>query len=147
MGDYVGERAVVLGGGVAGLVTARVLSERYRNVLVVDRDTIVGVTGPRRGVPQARHAHALLAKGQQVLEDLFPGLQDELTGSGVLSGDLSGSLRWYVNGHQLKQQDCGLLSVSAARPDLEAHVRARVAAIPNVEIRERTVIQGLVASA
>src|SRR5436309_329084 len=99
MSEHVGERAVVLGGGMAGLLAARVLSDRYRKVLVVERDAIVGVTEPRRGVPQAHHAHALLAKGQQVLEELFPGLLAELTASSrVLVGDLSRELRWYFNG-------------------------------------------------
>lgn len=146
MGEYLGERAVVLGGGMAGLLTARVLSERYRSVVIVERDTIVGVTGTRRGVPQAHHAHALLARGQQILEDLFPGLQAELTADGIPSGDLSGSLRWYFNGKRLQQKESGLLSVSATRPELEEHVRGRVVALPNVEVRERTVIQSLVAT-
>ncbi|MFI7115394.1 NAD(P)/FAD-dependent oxidoreductase [Amycolatopsis sp. NPDC049868] len=146
MGEYLGERAVVLGGGMAGLLTARVLSERYRSVVIVERDTIVGVTGTRRGVPQAHHAHALLARGQQILEDLFPGLQAELTADGIPSGDLSGSLRWYFNGKRLQQKKSGLLSVSATRPELEEHVRARVVALRGVEVRERTVIQSLVAT-
>jgi protoporphyrinogen oxidase len=30
MSDQVGDRAVVLGGGIAGLLAARVLSESYR---------------------------------------------------------------------------------------------------------------------
>lgn len=147
MGEYLGERAVVLGGGMAGLLAARVLSDRYRRVLVVDRDHVLGVTEPRRGVPQARHAHALLARGQQILEELFPGLEAELTASGGLTGDLSGDLRWYFNGAPLRQANCGLLSVSATRPMLEAAVRARVAALSNVEFREGTAIQALIATA
>jgi len=146
MGEYLGERAVVLGGGMAGLLTARVLSERYRTVVIIERDTIVGVTGIRRGVPQAHHAHGLLARGQQILEDLFPGLLAELTADGIPSGDLSGGIRWYFNGKRLQQKDSGLLSVSATRPELEEHVRARVVALPNVEVRERTAIQSLVAT-
>ncbi len=147
MHGYLGRRAVVLGGSMAGLLSARVLSEHYQHVVVVERDAVIGVTQARRGVPQARHAHALLAAGQEVLEDLFPGLQAELTADGVLSGDLAGNIRWYFNGYPLAQAYSGLLSVSATRPDLEAHVRARVVAIPNVEIRQLTVVQGLEATA
>lgn len=143
MGEFVGEKAVVLGCGMAGLLTARVLADRYRHVLLVDRDEVVGVSGSRRGVPQAHHAHALLAKGQQILEELFPGLQDELVAGGALIGDLAGDLLWYFNDKPLKQQDCGLLSVSATRPQLEEIVRARVLALSNVDVRERTVIRGL----
>ncbi|MCP2336092.1 FAD-dependent oxidoreductase [Actinomadura rupiterrae] len=145
MSEHLGDRAVVLGGGMAGLLTARVLADRYREVLVLDRDALVGVTEPRRGVPQARHAHALLARGQGVLEDLFPGLTADLDASpDVLIGDLSGDLRWYFNGVPLAQHPSGLLSISATRPALEAHVRGRVAALPNVAFRERVAVRGLV---
>lgn len=146
MDEYVGERAVVLGAGIAGLLTARVLSDRYRSVLIVDRDKITGVTTPRRGVPQGRHAHGLLARGQELLEGFFPGLCAELVAAGTPTCDLSGGLRWYFNGKVLQQRDSGLLNISATRPVLEAHVRNRVLALPNVSLREGTVIQGLVAS-
>ncbi|WP_409465490.1 NAD(P)/FAD-dependent oxidoreductase [Amycolatopsis sp. GA6-003] len=144
MSRYLGDRAIVLGGGMAGLLAARVLADRYPRVLVLDRDALAGTADARRGVPQGRHAHALLARGQQILEQLFPGLLAELTASGVLSCDLAGSLRWYFHGRPLRQAQSGLLSVSATRPELEAHVRTRVAALPGVELRERTVIHGIV---
>ncbi|GAT67171.1 FAD-dependent monooxygenase [Planomonospora sp. ID91781] len=143
MSDHVGNRAVVLGGGMAGLLAARVLSEAYADVLVVDRDTLSGVAGPRRGVPQGRHAHALLARGQQILEELFPGLGDEFAAAGVPAGDLAGDLRWYFNGRRLRPARSGLVSVSATRPVLEARVRARVAALPNVGFLERHAVLSL----
>lgn len=143
MSRVIGERAVVLGAGMAGLLTARVLSDRYQQVIIVERDPVVGVGDARRGVPQGRHAHALLARGQRILEELFPGLQQELTDSGIYSCDLAGNLRWYFNGAPLRQMDSGLLSVSATRPQLEDHVRRRVIGLPNVELRDRTVVNGL----
>src|SRR6185437_5918621 len=128
---------------MAGLLTARVLSDRYRQVVIVERDPVVGVGDARRGVPQGRHAHALLARGQRILEELFPGLQQELTDSGIYSCDLAGNLRWYFNGAPLRQMDSGLLSVSATRPQLEDHVRRRVTGLPNVRLRDHTVVNGL----
>jgi 2-polyprenyl-6-methoxyphenol hydroxylase-like FAD-dependent oxidoreductase len=143
---YVGGRAVVLGAGMAGLLAARVLAESYANVIVVDRDSLTGVRGPRRGVPQGRHAHALLARGQQILAELFPGISAELAAVGVPTGDLAGDLRWYFNGRRLQPARSGLLSVSATRPVLEAQVRARVAALGNVQFREGCAIRGLAAT-
>jgi 2-polyprenyl-6-methoxyphenol hydroxylase-like FAD-dependent oxidoreductase len=143
MSRVMGERAVVLGAGMAGLLTARVLSDRYQQVIIVERDPVVGVGDARRGVPQGRHAHALLARGQRILEELFPGLQQELTDSGIYSCDLAGNLRWYFNGAPLRQMDSGLLSVSATRPQLEDHVRQRVIGLPNVRLRDQTVVNGL----
>jgi 2-polyprenyl-6-methoxyphenol hydroxylase-like FAD-dependent oxidoreductase len=147
MGNHIGDRAVVLGSGMAGLLSARVLAESYQEVLVVDRDQLSGVDSARHGVPHGRHAHALLARGQQILEELFPGLLGEMTSAGVLVGDISGNLRWYFNGRRLRAGDCGLLSVSATRPELESFVRARVQAIPNVTFLERCAIRGLTTTA
>lgn len=147
MGGHVGDRAVVLGGGMAGLLAARVLTEAYAEVTLVDRDELIGVRHARRGVPHGRHAHALLARGQQILAELFPGLQEELDKAGVPSGDIAGNLRWYFNGRRLEPACSGLLSVSATRPVLEAHVRARVAAIPQVSFLERHTIRGVRATA
>jgi 2-polyprenyl-6-methoxyphenol hydroxylase-like FAD-dependent oxidoreductase len=137
------DRALVLGGGMAGLLTARVLSESYAEVVVVDRDALSGVREPRRGVPHGRHAHALLARGQQILEELFPGLERELVDSGIPAGDLAGNLRWYFNGRRLAPAQTGLTSVSATRPVLEAHVRARVSTLPNVRFLEEHAIRGI----
>src|SRR5579872_4736977 len=72
--DQRGESAVVLGGGMAGLLAARVLSDKYADVVVVDRDKLTGTTGARNGVPHGRHAHCLVARGQQIYEELLPGL-------------------------------------------------------------------------
>jgi 2-polyprenyl-6-methoxyphenol hydroxylase-like FAD-dependent oxidoreductase len=143
MGQLIGDRAVVLGAGMAGLLAARVLAESYGSVVLVDRDEVEGVEGPRRGVPQGRHAHALLAKGQQILQELFPGLDAELAASNVPAGDLAGDLRWYFNGQRLAPARSGLMSVSSTRPVLEAHVRARVAALPEVSFKTPYAVRGL----
>ena len=42
MTKHARDRAVVLGAGIAGLLAARVLSERYQEVLVIDRDRLGG---------------------------------------------------------------------------------------------------------
>jgi 2-polyprenyl-6-methoxyphenol hydroxylase-like FAD-dependent oxidoreductase len=145
MNGQVGHRAVVLGGSMAGILAARVLAESYQDVVVVDRDTLLGVREPRRGAPHARHAHGLHARGHLILEDLFPDLTAELSASGVPTGDL-GEMRWYFNGRRLQPAKTGLVSVTAPRPVLEAHVRARVAALPNVTFMERCDILGLEAT-
>jgi len=140
----IGDRAVVLGGGMAGLLAARVLADAYAQVTVVDRDELPADDAPRRGVPQGRHVHGLLARGQQVLEELFPGLTAELVAQGVPTGDMLGDMRIYLNGHRLCQVDTGLVAVNASRPCLERHVRARVRALPGVAFAERCAIVGLV---
>ena len=69
------DRAIVMEGSMAGLVAARVLSDHYREVVLVEQDRFENVVEHRRGVPQSRHAHGLLASGRNKLEGFFPGPQ------------------------------------------------------------------------
>jgi 2-polyprenyl-6-methoxyphenol hydroxylase-like FAD-dependent oxidoreductase len=141
-----GDRAVVLGASMAGLLAARVLADTYTQVTVIDRDDLPETPMHRRGVPHGRHAHALLARGQQALEELLPGLTAELIARGVPAGDLLADGRWYLNGHRLRQAPTGLVVLCASRPVLEGHVRARVRALPNVAFLDGCDIIGLVAT-
>src|SRR4051794_4210858 len=92
VGSRVGDHAVVLGGSVAGCLAARTLAEHYSAVTVIDRDDLLGAAGPRRAVPQGSHIHALLARGQQILDEIFPGFTEELVGLGAPVGDFGTSL-------------------------------------------------------
>src|SRR6516162_5856283 len=79
----VGGHAVVLGASMAGLLAARSLADFFDTVTVVERDLLPDTTAARRGVPQGRHLHALLTRGAQVIEELFPGILDELVLDGA----------------------------------------------------------------
>ena len=79
----VGERAVVLGASMGGLLAARVLADFFGTVTVVERDVLPEGPAIRRGVPQGRHVHVLLARGAQILDELFPGLLNELVAEGA----------------------------------------------------------------
>jgi 2-polyprenyl-6-methoxyphenol hydroxylase-like FAD-dependent oxidoreductase len=146
MGDHAGTQAVVLGGSMAGLLSARVLSEHYDHVLLVDRDELTGVRSTRRGAPHGGHAHGLIARGQQILQQQFPGLTEELEAAGVRPGDFGDDISWYFNGRRLATTHTGLISVPATRPVLEYHVRRRVQGIPNVRFLERHDILGLLST-
>jgi 2-polyprenyl-6-methoxyphenol hydroxylase-like FAD-dependent oxidoreductase len=128
---------------MAGLLAARVLSERYDEVTIADRDEMTAPGAPRRGVPQGRHAHVLLARGQQVLEALFPGLTDALTSAGAPRGDVLAEATLHFGGHRLCRTQAGLSMVSVSRPFLERQVRARVAALPNTSFAPPCDIVGL----
>lgn len=147
MSSHVGDRAIVLGGSMAGMFVARVLSDVFTEVLIVDRDALAGVREGRRGVPQGRHAHGLLARGQEILEDFFPGFTAELIAADIPVGDLGGQVRWYFDGHRIRPSGTGLRLVGVARPVLEDHVRRRVRAISNVTFVDSTDVVGPVAAA
>lgn len=130
------DHAVVLGGSMAGLLAGRVLADTYARVTIVDRDDLQGGIGiePRRGVPQGRHAHGLLAAGSRVIEELLPGATADLIAAGVPSGDLLANVRICPNGHQLKQVPVGQIGLAPSRPYLESYVRSRVRDLPNVTL-------------
>ena len=76
-------RALVIGGSIAGLLAARVLADHFDEVTLFERDGFPDSVDDRKGVPQGRHAHALLSAGRRTLESLFPGFAGELTAHGA----------------------------------------------------------------
>ena len=137
-----GGHAVVLGASMSGLLAARVLADFFRTVTVVERDVLPDDPANRRGVPQGRHAHALLARGAQILDELFPGFLDGLVvdGAPVLDdGELS-KLYFTFGGHEMLRSGKAAVDHKAmatyvpSRPFLECHVRRRLQTIGNVTI-------------
>ena len=144
-----GEHAVVLGGGIGGLLAARVLADAYDQVTILDRDSLPPSGRHRRGVPQGRHIHGLLPSGAGILEELFPGLLAELAAGGTpVVRDFS-QTRASFGGHLLCNQPMPVPGtiVQPSRPYLEAAVRARVRALPNVELIDHCEAVGLVPAA
>lgn len=88
------DHAVVVGGSLAGLLTARVLSDHFDKVTIVERDRFPTAAGDRPGVAQARHLHVLWTKGLEIGEELFPGLEAELLAAGVPEVGVPSDLLW-----------------------------------------------------
>ena len=139
--------AVIIGAGIAGLSAAAAVAPRYERVVLVDRDTLPDTATPRRGVPQSYHAHILLAAGQRALEELFPGLGDELVGAGAIRFDPGTDLGLFRYGAVWQRIESGLDMVTMTRPLLELTLRRRIAALPNVTVRDGTAIAGLTGTA
>lgn len=128
---------------MGGLFAARSLAERFDRVTVVDRDTLPGESVDRRGVPQSGHAHALLISGRIRLEQFFPGITRELIDGGAVPFDPGRDLVFHQMGALRVPFTSGKLGVSLSRAFLENTVRARIAALTNVEIRDRVSVTGL----
>jgi 2-polyprenyl-6-methoxyphenol hydroxylase-like FAD-dependent oxidoreductase len=138
----VGERALVLGASMGGLLAARVLADFFETVTVVERDVLPEDPAVRRGVPQGRHVHVLLARGAQILDELFPGFLNELVADGAPvwdDGELS-KLHLSFGGHEIlrsgkiAKRPKALAVHMPSRPFLECHVRRRLQAMSNVTI-------------
>jgi 2-polyprenyl-6-methoxyphenol hydroxylase-like FAD-dependent oxidoreductase len=141
-----GDHAVVLGASMAGLLAARVLTETYSRVTVVDRDAMPAIGDHRRGLPQGRHLHVLHPRGAQVLDELFPGLLARMTAHGAVRGDTTGTGRWQLSGHRFRQENSGISGVLASRPFLEGHVRAALGDLPGLTLVPGHDIVGLTAT-
>jgi 2-polyprenyl-6-methoxyphenol hydroxylase-like FAD-dependent oxidoreductase len=137
------DRAVVIGASMAGLCAARVLAERFRQVVIVDRDALGIHPAARQRVPQGRHPHLLLPAGARLLEAWFPALGDELRRAGAVDVDLCADFLWYQAGGTQRRPSSTLHCPAMSRPLLEWTVRTRVAALDNVEIREGGSVNGL----
>jgi len=139
-----GRHAIVIGGGIAGLSAARVLSEHFDRVTVLERDKPSSGADLRAGVPQARHIHVLLAGGEQALEALFPGLRAELTAAGAPWGDYAGTSLVHFPVVRLPKMPSGVEVSFASRPFREQAMRRRLEGGGRVVFRHGVQVNGLV---
>ncbi|HTU57023.1 MAG TPA: hypothetical protein VMF89_01295, partial [Polyangiales bacterium] len=144
---FCGDHAVVLGGSMAGLLAARALSDHYRLVTIVERDTLSSGAEPRRGVPQGLHSHGLLASGLHALEELLPRFAQGAAARGGMFRDIGGSSDWYIGGVKSLRVHTGTSGLLLSRPALEAYVRERVLACARVSLVSGHVARGLLGSA
>jgi len=140
------EHAVVLGASISGLLAARVLSERFRAVTIVERDRLLGAAEPRKGVPQGHHVHGLLLRGAGIVEELFPGISSALQADGAQNIDLSADWKWFHFGAYKPRFPSGITSMVQSRPLLEMHIRRRAQALPNVQTRDEHDVVELIGS-
>jgi 2-polyprenyl-6-methoxyphenol hydroxylase-like FAD-dependent oxidoreductase len=134
-----GETAIVIGGSIAGMLTARVLADHFGRVVIVERDDLSDDGTPRKGIPHAQHAHALLPGGFLAMEGLFPGLGQQLSEHGAVRG----FGRFFCGGGYHARQRGGSGGLFLSRPLLETALRSRIRLLPNVTIRERVDVRGL----
>lgn len=135
--------AVVMGASIAGLLAARVLSEHFEMVTLIDRDELPEGTAHRRGVPQDQHLHVLLVKGEQILTQLFPDMVQDLQQLGVSRLDLPGDVYWFQGGGYKRREPSGVSILCLSRPCIEGYIRQRVRRITNVVCRSGVEIRSL----
>jgi 2-polyprenyl-6-methoxyphenol hydroxylase-like FAD-dependent oxidoreductase len=127
--------AIVIGGSMAGLLAARVLSDHFAQVTMIERDRLTGDAGPRKGVPQGRHVHSLLARGAGIMGEYFPDLFPALAQDGAIPVGTEG-VRWNQLGVWMAPVRSPVKISFQSRPFLEQHVRKQLAARDNVRIMD-----------
>ena len=137
-----GEHAIVIGASFAGLVSARILSDYFSTVTIIDRDHVCGEAGHRIGTPQDGQVHVLLKGGEDILSDLFPGFDQDLAEAGSNVMDMGSDLQYYKGGRWRPRWPSGFKVHAQSRPFLEGHLRERVKNLTGVTIMERARVSG-----
>lgn len=130
-----GNHAVVIGGSMAGMLAARVLAEHFAHVTIVDRDHWPAEPEFRAGVPQGRHVHIFLARGQQVLEQIFPGIGAKVIAAGAVPIDILNDLQYYSGTGAAPRFPSALRLYLSSRPLLETLVQQELARQPAITFR------------
>lgn len=129
-------RVVVIGGSMAGLLSAKVLSKHFDRVTVIERDSFPDSAEPRTGTPQAHHVHVLLARGMRSLEAFFPGLRADMLAEGALEIEGGSDIAWLNPAGWGITFTSSVKALSFSRSLLDWVVRRHLSAIPNIEFLE-----------
>ena len=135
---------------MSGMLAARMLVEHYDSVTIVERDVLVDEQQPRRGVPQGRQLHGLLARGASALEEILPGVLDEFVAAGgaYFDGSDLSRLHFCMNGHRFAHQGRShvVKAHGATRPFFDLHVRRRVLECADIHVLDGHDVVDLVSS-
>ncbi|HEU5271683.1 MAG TPA: FAD-dependent monooxygenase [Jatrophihabitans sp.] len=140
-------QAVVLGGGLAGVLVASALAGYFDRITVVESGSYPAGPVARPGLPQAYHSHVLVTGGEQALEELLPGIVAELLAHGAERRGLSSGTLMLNSDGWLRRCTTGSGLLSCSRWLLDHVVRSRALADGAISVRESTVVQGLAGDA
>ncbi len=139
--------AVVLGGGLAGMLAAAALARHVDRVTVAERDVLPTRPEPRRGVPQARHAHLLWSGGARAVEALVPGMEERWLAAGARRiGMPDGIVSLSAQGWLHRWPDLQYL-ITCSRDLLDQTLRERVLADGRITVRQGVTVEGLAGGA
>ncbi|TJY59540.1 2Fe-2S iron-sulfur cluster binding domain-containing protein [Sinimarinibacterium sp. CAU 1509] len=136
--------AIVVGGSIIGMSTAKVLLQKFERVIVLEKDSGHHRMEGRPGVAQGWHLHHLLIAGQRMLETVFPGIIDDMVRAGAFKVDMAEQYRLYMAGAWKKVCKSGIEIVCAGRPLLEWCVRRRLDDEARIEFRYDTEVHDLI---
>jgi len=154
MTKRLGQQAVVIGGSIAGLMTARVLADYFEQVTILERDEIEDRPVIHKSIPQGNHLHGLLQGGQQVLASLYPGFTEALCSLGATRAVVGRDVVWYLpdgkaynpTGSLREPLDLGFEAHCASRGLIEFLIRRLTLAHPNVTLKTGTMVRELTQS-
>src|SRR5882724_9892333 len=142
------DHVVIIGGGIGGLLAAHALAGRFKRVTIIERDRYPSESSsltppPRRGVPQSRCVHLLMAAGAAAFEELMPGWSDEMGARGAGPFDASADTLLHFTAGGLPRSPSGITAYACSRTLLESVLRGGLAEKSTVQVRESQKVVGL----
>ncbi len=144
-------RVVVVGAGVAGLGAALALGRDGHEVTLVERDATPmprsadeAFGWDRRGAPQVRHSHALLARLRNLLRDRFPDVLADLLAVGATELRFTEMLPETLLDQTPRDGDEDLVALACRRTTFEWVLRRATLATSGVTLRDGVPVERLV---
>jgi 2-polyprenyl-6-methoxyphenol hydroxylase-like FAD-dependent oxidoreductase len=131
--------AVVIGGGIGGLLAAHALARRFAQVTVLERshypDPVSGtVPSVRRGVPQSQCLHLLMGAGVRAFDALAPNWRQAAVARGAVPFDACGDVAMRFPSGWLHRMPSDIEMYACSRSLLEDVLRCEFDAHSNVKI-------------
>ncbi len=138
--------AIVIGGSIAGLLSARVLADYFERVVIIEKDKLPETPKPRRGVPQSVQPHVLFTKGYRILAEFFPGIEDKLVDNGALQIDWAKEFKHFFGGRwgSTSEHSSDIVSVTCSRYVLEWTIRQELIKLPQISFLEQSKVAELI---
>ncbi len=137
------QHAIVIGGSMAGLLSARVLADHFDRVTLLDRDRFPSGIEPRSGLPQARHIHVLLDAGRQALDRLLPELIPYLVQAGAEQYDAIADFEWISPAGLCPRFPSNIRMLGATRDFIDWGIRQQLKGYDRIQIRTEVKVVGL----
>ncbi len=136
--DMKDAQAFVIGGGIAGLLSAHMLKDRVAKVTVIERSTYAEPSGDapaaRPEVPQSHCLHMLMGAGAIAFDELVPGWREALMNRGAISYDAGADVALRVASGWLPRVQTGITLYGASRCLIETALLDVLSGAENVEI-------------
>ncbi|MGH8240187.1 MAG: hypothetical protein ACREXP_24670, partial [Steroidobacteraceae bacterium] len=119
----------------------RLLPDRHS---LIERDEPCEKSEARRCVPQGRHAHGLLLRGQDTICRLFHDVREELLAAGATPVNMGRDVKWFHFDVWKCRYHSALDFISASRPLIEWTVAERVRRLPNVQMLHGWAVESVI---